>query len=124
MSALRDHDPEGLWNIALEFRYPSLYVDQVYERLEEFGHSLVIHDKGTAASPLNIIGPAFVYLRFHGTEGNCRGSYAAEILYEYTTYIREWLDEGKQVYVYFNNTMGNLHANLDMLSRFVRSEPE
>ena len=31
---------------------------------------------------------------------------------EYATYINEWIEEGKIVYVYFNNTMGDAFKNL------------
>ena len=120
MSVLRDNDPEMQWQISLEFRHPSLYVEEVYELLETYQMGMVIHDKSPANSPVKETHPDFTYLRFHGPGGNYRGSYADDVLYEYATYITEWLSEGKKVFVYFNNTMGEAHRNLNTLRQIVR----
>lgn len=58
-------------------------------------------------------------LRFHGPDGNYRGTYTDDFLYENAGYIRDWISEGKQVYVYFNNTMGEAVSNLQSLNRYV-----
>jgi uncharacterized protein YecE (DUF72 family) len=60
-----------------------------------------------------------MYLRFHGPGGNYRGSYSDDILSEYASYIMEWRAEGKTVFVYFNNTMGDAYNNLVTLNKFV-----
>ncbi|SFH00479.1 DUF72 domain-containing protein [Pedobacter insulae] len=120
MSLLRENDVQMEWKIALEFRHPSLYVDEIYELLEHYQFGMVIHDKSPANSPLRETHPDFVYLRFHGPGGNYRGSYSDDILYEYASYITAWLSEDKKVYVYFNNTMGEAHANLNLLRQIVR----
>ena len=36
-------------------------------------------------------------------------------------YVREWLADGKVVFVYFNNTMGNAIQNLEALRQYVVS---
>jgi len=120
MSVLRDNNPFGEWKIALEFRHASFYIDEVYELLEEFELGMVVHDKSPASSPVRDSHPDFIYLRFHGPGGNYRGSYSDDVLYEYASYVTEWLSEGKKVFVYFNNTMGEAHANLNMLRQIVR----
>ncbi|TKC10524.1 DUF72 domain-containing protein [Pedobacter polaris] len=120
MSVLRDNDPDHQWKIALEFRHNSLYCEEIYELLEEFSFGMVIHDKTPASNPIRDSGLDFIYLRFHGPGGNYRGSYADDVLYEYASYVTEWLSEGKKVFVYFNNTMGEAHANLNMLRQIVR----
>ncbi|MGY3052432.1 uncharacterized protein YecE (DUF72 family) [Pedobacter sp. UYEF25] len=119
MAALRENDPDMRWNIAVEFRHQSLYVAEVYELLESFNLSVVIHDKIPSSTPLMTNNIKFVYLRFHGPEGNYRGSYEENVLAEYASYITEWFSEGKKVFVYFNNTMGRAHSNLFMLRQFV-----
>lgn len=119
MVNLREHDPEKKWKIAFEFRHASLYVEEVMELLEENGFGMVIHDKGAAAGPLDDTGNGFRYLRFHGPGGNYRGSYQEDVLAEYAGYIAEWLSEKKEVFVYFNNTMGNAYQNLLTLRGFV-----
>ena len=64
----------------------------------------------------------FVYLRFHGPGGSYRGSYEEDFLYEYAGYIKDWMAEGKVVYSYFNNTMGNAVGNLFKLKDMVTGE--
>ncbi|MFI5453406.1 DUF72 domain-containing protein [Pedobacter sp. UC225_61] len=120
MKVLRENDPDQKWKIALEFRHPSLYVDEVYEILEEYALAMVIHDKTPAASPLREGEMDFIYLRFHGPGGNYRGSYSDDLLYEYAGYVTEWLEQGKKVFVYFNNTLGQAHENLNTLRQMVR----
>lgn len=119
ISALREYDPGKEWKIALEFRHASLYVDEVMELLDEHGLGMVIHDKGLGAGPSDGPDSDFRYLRFHGPGGNYTGSYGEDVLSEYAGYIAAWLLEGKEVYVYFNNTMGDAYGNLRTLRAFV-----
>jgi uncharacterized protein YecE (DUF72 family) len=119
MNVLRESDPQKQWNIALEFRHISLYHDDVYRLLDDHTMGMVIQDKPPAATPMLDSELLFLYLRFHGPGGSYRGSYEDEVLYEYAGYIREWLSEGKSVYTYFNNTMGNAIANLFTLKGIV-----
>ncbi|MEJ5995101.1 DUF72 domain-containing protein [Pedobacter sp. Du54] len=119
MSVLRANDPTSEWKIALEFRHPSLYVEEVYELLAEYQMGMVVHDKTPASSPVRDTELDFIYLRFHGPEGNYRGSYADDVLSEYASYIAEWLQKGKMVFTYFNNTMGEAHRNLSNLKNFI-----
>lgn len=119
MLSLQEHNPDNAWNIALEFRHTSLYTEEVYELLETHKLGLVIHDKGEAASPFQAVHNNFIYLRFHGPGGNYRGSYTDDVLWEYAGYIAQWLLDKKQVFVYFNNTMGEAYGNLKTLKEFV-----
>ncbi|MHB8208386.1 DUF72 domain-containing protein [Mucilaginibacter sp.] len=109
------------WPVALEFRHRSWYKDDIYQLIERYKASLVIHDMSSSASPLDSFNDSFVYLRFHGPDGTYRGSYADEFLSEYASYIKEWIDEGKIVYTYFNNTMGNALQNLMTLKIFIKT---
>lgn len=119
MASLREQDAEGKWKIAVEFRHASLYIDEVMELLGEYGLGMVVHDKGMGAGPAEGPDTDFRYLRFHGPGGNYRGSYSKDVLSEYAGYIAEWLSEGKKVYVYFNNTMGDAYGNLRTLRGLV-----
>ncbi|MEO7176613.1 MAG: DUF72 domain-containing protein [Saprospiraceae bacterium] len=99
------------WRFAVEFRDKSWYCDEVYMMLEEFKMSIVIHDIPKAITPLIDMEKGFVYLRFHGENGDYRGSYSDEFLEEQADYIRSWREEGLPVYAYFNNTMGSAIQN-------------
>lgn len=104
-------DPEKRWKVAVEFRNKVWYTEDVNEILFSANATLVIHDKSGSASPLTNPETDFAYVRFHGPGGNYRGDYTNDFLSEYASYINEWLEEGKTVYAYFNNTMGNAFEN-------------
>jgi uncharacterized protein YecE (DUF72 family) len=108
------------WKIAMEFRNASWYEREVYELLDEFNVSMVLHDIPKSATPLNESRGDFIYLRFHGPEPRYRGDYSDDVLKQYAGYIKRWLNEGKTVYVYFNNTVGAAVKNLQTLNGYVK----
>ncbi len=61
----------------------------------------------------------FIYFRFHGPKGDYRGSYSIEFLEEQAEKIESLLHDGKDVYAYFNNTMGNAFENAMSLKAMV-----
>ncbi len=106
--------------IAVEFRDKSWYQHAAYQMLEAYNATMVIHDKASVPSPMLKLRTSLIYLRFHGPSGDYRGSYSDDFLYEYAGYINTWLLEGKSVYAYFNNTMGDAFNNLRTLNRFLK----
>ena len=113
------HDNTIGWNIAVEFRHPSWYHREIYRLLEGYGIGMVHHDMPRAITPNIKISESFEYIRFHGLEGTYRGSYEDAVLYQYAKQIANWLKGGKEVYVYFNNTIGNAIGNLQTLNKMV-----
>lgn len=89
---------------ALELRDPSWLDDSVYAVLREHGVALCIHD---------LIGDHpwvrtadWTYVRFHGPDARTRtyfGRYGPARLAPFADRLRRWLDEGCDVYAYFNN---------------------
>jgi len=122
LDIIQERDTSNEWKIAIEFRHKSWYHESVYDLLSPHKASIVIHDIPRSATPLLNHDADFIYIRFHGPTGNYRGSYSAEYLNEYATYIQEWLEEGKEVYLYFNNTMGDAINNLRNLNRLLPRE--
>jgi len=84
---------------------------------------MVMHDLHVSAPPDEYKSNC-VYLRFHGAGGRYRGSYEADFLQEYAGYINEWKKEGKNVYIYFNNTMGDAVKNLQTLNIFLNERDD
>lgn len=119
LSHIGSCDPEKTWSVAIEFRDSSWYTEDVYEMMETYGASVVMHDKAKTASPHITLNSETIYVRFHGPEGNYRGCYTEDFLQEYASYICEWLNEGKSVFVYFNNTMGKAFDNLQLLNKLI-----
>lgn len=103
------------WKLAIEFRDDSWYSDAIYEMMDSLDFGLVIHDKGGNSTPLFNAAADFVYVRLHGPGGDYKGSYEDDFLHEYATYIADWFREGKDVFLYFNNTMGSALKNLETL---------
>ncbi|RYF23648.1 MAG: DUF72 domain-containing protein [Flavobacteriales bacterium] len=119
LAQFRTLDPLKSWDFSVEFRNRSLYEPEVYELLENYGMNMVIHDKAKVASPIVNINEKFAYLRLHGPDGNYKGSYSMDELIIYAEMINDWLFAGQKVYVYFNNTMGDVYANLKMLKELM-----
>jgi uncharacterized protein YecE (DUF72 family) len=118
---LRQNDPGYSWKIAIEFRNRDWYREDIYELLDKYQMGMVMHDMPKSATPLRDDERDFVFLRFHGPESNYRGSYNDDFLAEYASYIQSWQSEGKTVYAYFNNTLGNALQNLITLNIMINS---
>ena len=118
---VQKYNTSNLWRVAIEFRDSSWYRKDTYELVEEYNSTIVIHDKSRASFPTVPLECNTMYIRFHGPSGDYRGSYDDVFLHEYATYICEWLIEGKLVFVYFNNTMGQAFDNLKTLNAYVSS---
>ena len=109
------------WQIAIERRHASWYTDDLFAYAQSNKLSIVLHDIPASATPLDYYDTSeSVYLRFHGPGGKYRGSYPDDVLHEYASYINDWQAEGKIVYTYFNNTMGDAVRNLQTLNSMLR----
>ena len=93
--------PEG-HRYAFEFRDESWFDDTVYGLLKEYGAAFCVYDLDGRASPKEVTAD-FVYVRLHGPEGPYRGRYGAESLSGWAGAFSRWVDEGKEVYCYFDN---------------------
>lgn len=106
------------WPISIEFRHASWYEKKNLRWLQQRQINVVSHDI-PPVTPFVDSGTEWVYLRFHGPEKGYRGSYADEVLQKYADHIHAFLGQGKAVYAYFNNTLGNAVGNLQTLKRMV-----
>lgn len=119
LEKIASFDEENKWRIAVEFRNPGWYVSETFELLDEWGASAVLHDIPKARNYELNRNASFVYLRFHGPNGDYRGGYTDEQLAEHSDNARAWLKAGKDVYAYFNNTMGSAMENALTLKSMV-----
>ena len=46
----------------------------------------------------------FVYVRLHGRKARYRGNYDDEALFDWAAWLKGCKDDGRDVYVYFDNT--------------------
>ena len=86
---------------AFEFRDSSWLCDEMYAVLRQYNAALVIHDM-LDNHPARITAD-WVYLRFHGN--NYSGNYSEQKLSAVARKVKEYLEDGLDVYVYFNNDM-------------------
>ncbi|MET0637478.1 MAG: DUF72 domain-containing protein [Chitinophagaceae bacterium] len=127
IESTREYDPGLTWGLAAEFRHPgwvdrnSWYGRATMELLDRQQASLVVQDIPASLNEQSNENAAFVYQRFHGVKGDYRGSYTSDLLEKKSTQIREWLANGKTVYAYFNNTMGEGYSNALELSALTRN---
>ena len=121
LSCINEIDVRQDWKIAIEFRNKSWYHQDVYNLLNFYKTAIVIQDIPKSATPYLNHKSDFIYIRFHGPTGNYRESYSEDFLNEYATYIKEWIESGKKVYVYFNNTMGDAFNNSKTLDNLLHN---
>ena len=101
LSAFLSVLPEDL-RYVFEFRDPSWFVDEVYRELEKKQTAFCIYDLAGTQSPLEITAD-FVYLRLHGPGDAYQGQYDESTLREWARRLERWVQEGKEVFCYFDN---------------------
>ena len=95
----------------VEFREPSWYAEPVLAALDRRGAALCLHDMPGSVPERRAAG-RFVYVRFHGYDERYGGRYSDERLSDWAAWMGDRLDEGRDVYAYFNNDVGG-HAPRD-----------
>jgi len=89
---------------AVEVRDPSWLHDDVYALLEGRGAALCIHDLLPEHPWIRTTD--WTYVRFHGPEADSKryvGRYSGRRLWRTADRLSDWLDDGVDVYAYFNN---------------------
>ena len=98
---------------ALEVRDASWLHDDVFAVLQRHGAALCLHDLLPEHPWVRTAD--FTYVRFHGPDARRHayaGAYTGRRLWRTAHRLRDWLDEGTDVYAYFNNDIGG-HAVAD-----------
>ena len=112
-------DKKREWRKALEFRSLTWSNDNTFDLINKYNSALVLHDMPNSNNLKIEVPSSFAYFRFHGPKGDYRGSYSKEFLQEQANKINSLLAEKKDVYVYFNNTMGSAFQNAITLKEIV-----
>ena len=120
LQCLDELNSNGQWQLAIELRHNSWYQENAYAVFAKYKVTLVLHDMPNSTSPLNYCLSKFtcstsLYLRFHGPTGQYTGSYSNQFIDHYAERIKAWRDTGKDIYVYFNNTIGSALQNAQRL---------
>lgn len=88
---------------AFEFRHSSWFDHEVYKVLQKYNAALVYSHNRDFPTDLRCTAD-FMYLRFHGPEKPYYSKYSEEQLAGEIEKINLFLDECREIYVFFNNT--------------------
>lgn len=98
-------DALGRWRTtrhAMEFRHPSWFDDEVAGVLSR--HRVAVCLSDAADWPMwDKVTTDLVYIRLHGHDRTYASAYGPDRLREWAIRVREWLSQGHDVHVYFDN---------------------
>jgi len=86
----------------IEFRHPSWFNDDIYHLLNRYNAALCIVSMPNFPVVLEVTSD-FVYIRMHGGSILYGSNYSKKELKECCNWIKRFLDDGLDVYIYFNN---------------------
>ena len=109
--------------VAIEFRNVSWYATKTHNLVQQFNASIVFHDLNGGEMKLDTAVSNFVYIRFHGNEPRYRGNYSDKELEKAATFVRKNIGAERDIYVYFNNTVGSAFENLQTFNEMVLGSP-
>ncbi|HEY4335130.1 MAG TPA: DUF72 domain-containing protein [Puia sp.] len=112
-------DVAGAWRVAVEFRHPGWYRPETAGLLERCKAGMVLHDLPASKWETPAGRTLFIYVRYHGVNGDYKGGYTQEHLLRDARRMKGWLQEGRELYVYFNNTIGDALLNAQELRGMV-----
>ena len=92
----RDH------RYAFEFRDESWFTQDTLNILAEYGAAFCIYDLAGRQSP-EAVTADIVYVRLHGPGKAYQGHYERRVLQRWARRCLAWSEEGKEIYVYFDN---------------------
>ena len=102
------HLPKGYLYV-FEFRNPTWYCEEIYELLHNYKCAFCIYELDHHLTPLQVTAD-FVYIRLHGPDAKYQGSYSQAQLTHWATLCRQWMKEGKDVFIYFDNDQNGYAA--------------
>ncbi|MCJ8164456.1 DUF72 domain-containing protein [Pontibacter sp. E15-1] len=115
---LRTRYPDPVF--ALEVRHASWFTEEAQNLLREHAITWVILSAGKRFPSLETTTTDTVYLRLHGDEKLYASAYTDEQLERYALMVHDWLLDGREVWVFFNNTIvGNAVLNAERLRELV-----
>ena len=111
ISNINKANDKNEWRKVVEFRSSTWYTERTKTLLNSYRAALVLHDMPKSKNLETDETAGFYYFRFHGSAGDYKGCYSDEFLDEQALKISALLIQKKDVYAYFNNTMGEACKN-------------
>lgn len=121
LKMVRNGTPHGRrLRLVCEFRHESWFSTDVYRLLSRLGTALCIGDSGRYPRR-DVLTADFAYVRFHGRSRLFASSYTRAELREEAEKLADYLREGYDSYVYFNNDAeGHAVANAKTLVNLLK----
>lgn len=108
---------------AFELRNATWHNQEIYGILRRHNAAFCIFEIDRFFSGIEITAD-FTYVRLHGPGGKYQGSYSDDTLREWAERIRQWRNELRAVYVYFDNDQAGYAAhNALTLKRLLAPQP-
>jgi uncharacterized protein YecE (DUF72 family) len=112
--ALTEASENVRYRHAFEVRHPSYFCEEFYALLRKHRCAFVIADSAGRWEMGSAVTANFVYVRLHGSTKLYTSRYSDAELDLWAERIVQWREEGKDVYVYFDND-AEVHAPRDAL---------
>jgi len=91
------------YNFAIEVRHESWMTDSSYSLMTEYGVAFVISHSGNYFPYAEVVTSKNIYFRFHGPGTLYNTKYHSATLKKYSRLFKRWLDEGHDLWIFFNN---------------------
>ncbi len=116
---LRKNYPQA--DFVLEARHKTWFGPEAFDLLREYNIGWVIATSGGRFPGWETATGNTVYFRLHGDEKLYDSSYSDENLERYAFMIKDWLQDDKDIWVFFNNTMrGQAIGDSERLRQMIR----
>ncbi|HLT06804.1 MAG TPA: DUF72 domain-containing protein [Cyclobacteriaceae bacterium] len=86
----------------VEFRNPTWCRQELFDLLHQFNAAFCIYDLAGHQSP-RMVTADFIYVRLHGPGDKYQGRYSPGQLENWAQQCRQWLQQGRDVFIYFDN---------------------
>ncbi|WP_299824773.1 DUF72 domain-containing protein [uncultured Pontibacter sp.] len=107
-------------DFALEARHVSWFTAEALDLMRDYNITAVMASAGKRFPGTEVSTTGTIYLRLHGDEKMYTSSYSDEKLERYAFMVKDWLEDGKQVWIFFNNTvLGNAVTDSQRLKRML-----
>jgi len=110
---------------AFEFRDESWFNEDAYSLLAKHNAAFCIYHLAGRLSPKRLTSD-LVYVRLHGPESPYQGQYSDDALSEWSNDLRQWAEDGRGVFCYFDNDEAGYAAQdaQTLMQTVVQSNPD
>lgn len=109
----------------LEVRHETWMKQEVYVLLKKYGIGFVISQSDKFFPYAEVVTSKQVYLRFHGPGDLYASEYTTRMLRSYAKKCLKWMQEGRNVWAFFNNDIhGYAFNDARKLRSFIEEEKE